>query len=253
MNKDAPILARGSRQTDLGRTYERFEIEIGSYPDGSPLIKWPLLLDNYDPYGGVDQIDRIMVRPGKLVIRPDSGDPVAIICGDPSAPIGSPAHKGVVELLWETFGGTTTATGHKMLDEHIGVIYGDSITEARARAIVENLAAKGFASANMVFGIGSYTYQFVTRDVYGFAMKATWVEIDGYGREIFKDPVTDSGMKKSAKGRLAVVLDDDGEFSLIDEATPEQEARSLLIPVWMNGEFLYRQNFAECREIARSR
>lgn len=62
MNKDAPILARGSRQTDLGRTYERFEIEVGSYPDGSPLIKWPLLLDNYDPYGGVDQIDRIMVR-----------------------------------------------------------------------------------------------------------------------------------------------------------------------------------------------
>lgn len=72
--------------------------------------------------------DRIMGRDGKLVIRPDSGDPVDIICGCRSAPAGSPAHKGVIRLLWETFGGTTTSTGHRLLDSHIGCIYGDSIS-----------------------------------------------------------------------------------------------------------------------------
>ena len=46
-------------------------------------------------------------RDGKLVIRPDSGDPADILCGDPTAEYGSPANKGVIQLLWETFGGTT--------------------------------------------------------------------------------------------------------------------------------------------------
>jgi len=140
-----------------------------------------------------------------------------------------------------------------MLDPHIGCIYGDSITHTRARAIIDNLAAKGFSSGNMVFGIGSYTYQYVTRDVFGFAMKATWVEVDGEARDIFKQPITDSGMKNSAKGRLAVVRDDKNELSLINQATPEQEAASLLVPVWRDGGFVRRQQtIEEIRALARS-
>lgn len=192
--------------------------------------------------------DEIMARDGKLVIRPDSGDPVLIICGDPAEPIGSPAHKGVIQLLWETFGGTETSTGHKLLDSHIGCIYGDSITYDRADAILTNLYRKSFASGNMVFGVGSFTYQYNTRDTFGFAMKATNVVINGESRAIFKDPVTDSGMKRSAKGRLAVVKDPSGHLSLINEATPEQEATSELKPVWRNGEFLKVWNLAEVRE-----
>ena len=72
--------------------------------------------------------DQILARDGKLVIRPDSGDPVKIICGDPDAPAGTPAHKGAVACLWDVFGGTQTSTGHRLLDPHIGLIYGDSIT-----------------------------------------------------------------------------------------------------------------------------
>lgn len=193
---------------------------------------------------------RIMGRDGKLVIRPDSGDPVAIVCGDPSAPEGSPERKGVVELLWDTFGGSMTSTGHRLLDPHVGCIYGDSINEDRARRILDGLAAKGFASANVVFGVGSYTYQFVTRDTYGFAMKATWVEIDGKGMDIFKRPKTDDGMKNSAKGRLSVVRGEDGKLQLINQATPEDEARSLLRLVWRNGNFVHRTSFSKIRECA---
>lgn len=113
--------------------------------------------------------------------------------------------KGSVQCLWETFSGTETAKGYKVLDEHVGLIYGDSITPQRAVDILQGLADKGFASSNIVLGIGSYTYQYVTRDTLGFAMKATYAEINGEGVQIFKQPKTDSG-KNSAKGMLRVDL-----------------------------------------------
>ncbi|MCX7124499.1 MAG: nicotinate phosphoribosyltransferase, partial [Gammaproteobacteria bacterium] len=97
----------------------------------------------------------ILNRDGKLVMRPDSGDPVKIVAGDPQAPIGSPEYKGAVECLWDVFGGTLTEQGYKMLDSHIGLIYGDSITLERAKNILQRLAEKGFASGNIVFGVGS--------------------------------------------------------------------------------------------------
>lgn len=189
---------------------------------------------------------------GKLVIRPDSGDPVKIVCGDPDAPEGTPAHKGVVQLLWDIFGGTTTSMGYKVLDEHVGVIYGDSINFDRADAMCLGLARKGFASNNIVLGIGSYNYQHVTRDTFGLAMKATWVQIKGKGIDIFKTPLTDtSHMKNSAKGRLAVLRGTDGELTLINQATPEQEAASLLREVWRDGQFVAMDTFKTIRDRAR--
>src|SRR6202012_226207 len=69
----------------------------------------------------------------------------------------------------ESFGGTETAQGYRALDSHIGLIYGDSITLERAALILEGLRAKRFASSHIVFGIGSYTYQGITRDTFGQA------------------------------------------------------------------------------------
>src|SRR5690606_2966258 len=109
------------------------------------------------------------------------------------------------ELLWDTFGGTVNAKGYKELIPQIGAIYGDSITIDRATQICERLKEKGFASTNVVLGIGSYTYQYNTRDTFGFAMKTTYGEVDSVGREIFKDPVTDDGTKKSAKGLIKII------------------------------------------------
>ncbi len=189
----------------------------------------------------------IVARDGKLVIRPDSGDPVYILTGDPAAIPGSPAFKGVVELLWETFGGTLTSTGHKQLDSHIGTIYGDAITYERGKAICDRLSAKGFASTNVVFGVGSFTYQFNTRDTFGQAMKSTWCEVNGVGRDLFKKPVTDSGTKNSAVGRLAVLYGPGGVPTLVNQASPGQEAASLLQPTWRNGQFLRHWDFEEVR------
>lgn len=165
--------------------------------------------------------EAIMARDGKLVIRPDSGNPVDIICGTEKSIVyndnidvtqrlnwtkvdlgnGFPAkwlvckgkvyeistntnsvsdvkfietsfkpeQKGVIELLWDIFGGTINEQGYKVLDPHIGAIYGDSITLERQEAIFKRLAAKGFASTNIVLGIGSFTYGYNTRDTFGLS------------------------------------------------------------------------------------
>lgn len=176
----------------------------------------------------------------KMVLRPDSGDPVKIICGDPDATPDSPAFKGAVQCLWDIFGGTETDQGFKVLHERVGLIYGDSITLDRAQAILTGLSAKGFASCNIVFGIGSYTYNYLTRDTFGFAVKATWGQVNGIGRELFKDPITDSGVKKSAKGLLRVEQTADG-FMLYDQQTAEQEQQGALEVVFKNGKL-----FREC-------
>lgn len=192
--------------------------------------------------------EQIMGRDGKLVIRPDSGDPELILCGNPDAPLHTTEREGVVRSLWRTFGGTTNKRGYKVLDPHVGVIYGDSITPERAKSITDNLERRGFASTNVVFGVGSFTYQHNTRDTFGSAMKATWAEVDGKGVNLLKDPVTDDGTKKSATGRLAVLEDSDG-LHLVQRATPAEEQRSLLETVWENGHFVKRQSFADVRAV----
>ena len=106
--------------------------------------------------------------------------------------------KGLIECLWDTFGGTITDKGFKLLDEHIGAIYGDAITLVRQRQILQRLADKGFAS-KLVLGIGSYSYQHVTRDTHGSAVKATSIVKADERIAIFKDPKT-ATKKKSAKG-----------------------------------------------------
>lgn len=178
----------------------------------------------------------IKSRDGKVIIRPDSGDPLKILCGDPGH-FKLPYRKGVMELLWDVFGGTTNSKGYRVLDKHIGCIYGDGISIDRAKEILAQLADKEFASSNIVFGIGSYTYQYNTRDTLGWAMKSTYIEIDGKGHNIQKDPITDDGTKKSATGILKVIKNKDGELKLHQECTWEQfhAADNELKCVYMDG------------------
>lgn len=191
--------------------------------------------------------EEILRRDGKVVIRPDSGDPVKIVAGDDDAPIGSPEHKGAIECLWDVFGGTITEKGYKMLDSHIGLIYGDSITLERAQAILQKLEEKGFCSANVVFGVGSFTYQYATRDNFGFAMKATSGVVNGERRDIFKDPKTDSGTKKSAKGLLRVE-NENGKLVLHDQQTEAQEKLGALEIMFEDGKLVNEVTLAEVRQ-----
>jgi len=202
------VMCMGTKEGEI----ETFRRLMKLYPTGILSV----VSDTWDFWGVLANIlpqlkGEIMARNGKLVIRPDSSPktPLEIICGDPEASKGTMDYKGAIEVLWEIFGGTTNAAGYRELDSHIGLIYGDSITLSLAKRINEALKAKGFASTNWVAGIGSYTYQYNTRDTFGFAMKATYGVVNVEGREIFKDPRTSKGpfSKKSAKGLIAVFKD----------------------------------------------
>lgn len=208
--------------------------------------------DGYDYWNVIGNVlpqlkNEIMARNGKVVIRPDSGDPVKIICGDPNGATEL-ERKGTIEALWDLFGGTTTSKGYKLLDNHIGCIYGDAITLERCEEICEKLKIKGFASTNMVYGVGSFTYQYNTRDTFGFALKSTLCVIDGDEKQIFKDPKTDNGIKKSQKGRVAVYMEE-GQVKFKDQLMLNEELDGdMLNTVFYNGLLMNETTFAEIRE-----
>lgn len=238
--------------------------------------------DTYDYWAVLTKIlpllkDVIMKRDGKLVIRPDSGDPRKIIAGLKegefrctkqgvayplsawsgaalTAPQGTLTAipkweiEGSIKTLYNIFGGTTTETGHLLLDSHIGLIYGDSITLERSDNILESLFDKGFASGNVVFGVGSFTYQYITRDTFGFAVKATATEVDGEFIAIFKDPATGDKLKKSAKGYMMVLLED-GEYVMYDNVSELEEALGELHVIYEDGLFAAKPDFNEIRRM----
>jgi len=293
------VMSCGGKEDEI-KTFERL---LDTFPEGILSIvsdTWNLwkVLTDYLP----KLKDKIMSRNGKIVIRPDSGIPEDIICGSgthPECPTNCDTwekylvnkrpewkfteseYKGVIELLWETFGGTINEKGYKVLDPHIGAIYGDSITLERANEICSRLESKGFCSTNIVFGIGSFTYNYNTRDTFGMVMKATYCEItpmecprgacvygieeacdhDGCANElnvecraIFKDPITDNGSKKSARGLLMVQENGSvpAKLELVQDVTWEQEAQGELEVVFENSKLIRRQNLEEIRNIIKS-
>jgi nicotinamide phosphoribosyltransferase len=229
------------------------------YPSGNLSI----VSDTWDFWNVVENMlpllkDKILARNGTTVIRPDSGEPVDIICGTlnpadyPNLNLvnRSAEQKGLIQCLWETFAGTTNSKGYKVLNPKIGAIYGDSITLERQEAIFEILEQQGFASSNIVLGIGSYSYQYNTRDTHGMAMKATHSIINGKGHNIFKDPKTDSGLKKSAKGLMRVKKKYGGGYVMYDEETELGESCGELKTVFLDGELVNPTTFNEIRERA---
>lgn len=239
------VMCAGGMDNEL-ETFRRLIQEI--YPAGIVSI----VSDSWDFWQVMTDFTvklkaQILARDGKVVFRPDTGCPVKMICGDADAPIGSPEYKGAMECLWDVFGGSESAQGYKLLDPHVGLIYGDSITIERATAICTGLKAKGFASTNVVFGIGSYTYQYVTRDTDGFAVKATFAKIAGEHREIFKAPKTGDGTKNSAKGLVAVYKDEQGEFYLKDQVSWNEVNNCEFVSVFENGKLFNEVTLAEVR------
>ena len=231
------VMSAHGKDNEL-QTFKRLITE--TYPKGIVSI----VSDTWDFWNVITNIavelkDIILNRDGKVVFRPDSGNPADILCGKDDS-------KGAVEILWDIFGGTINDKGYKELDPHVGIIYGDSITLELCEEICKRLDAKCFASTNVVFGVGSYTYQYVTRDTDGYAIKATYCEVNGEPRNIFKDPITDNGIKKSAKGILSV-HEVDGEFILEQESTFEKLHNSAMRLVFKNGKVYNMENFNKVR------
>lgn len=172
---------------------------------------------------------------------------------------------GSVECLWNIFGGTTTPLGYKQLNSKVGLIYGDSITLEVQVDMLQRLKDKGYASTNVVLGIGSFTYQHVTRDTFGWAIKATYVEVmeesNGgdeedlapqmvkVGRNIFKKPKTDDGTKNSLCGLIQVYRNEQGELVAKDKCTWEEEEDGLLEIIFIDGNIHENKSLKQIREV----
>lgn len=206
--------------------------------------------DTYDYWGVVSKVipllkDVIRERNGVLSIRPDSGDPFKILCGDSKAEPGSPEFNGTLCLLYNLYDDKiVNSRGYNVLDPHIRVIYGDAITPEITRAVGDWCIKMNFDITNVTFGIGAYTYQYVTRDTRGYAIKATDCIIGNQEIPIYKMPKTDPG-KKSPRGAVAVIRDGD-EYKMIDGLTiqeSENDDRNIMVVKYHNGRFANQESF----------
>jgi nicotinamide phosphoribosyltransferase len=230
---------------------EAFKNMLRLYPEGIVSI----VSDTYNVYhvcakdGFAGQLkDEILARPegSKVVFRPDSGNPEHVICGDPSAPVGSREWKGVIRLLEEVFGSEVNDKGFKQLNSKVGVIYGDGMYLGRYIRTLARLEEMGYAASNLVIGVGGILRNH-SRDSMGFALKATHVINNGVSVDIEKDPITDP-KKKSHKGFMYLSRDEDGVYHTIDQCTEEEERTGLLEVVFRNGAVVgEEQVFAEIR------
>ena len=216
------------------------------YPNAS----FSMVSDTYDYWNMIDNIlpackKEIMQHNGKLLVRPDSGDMVEISVK-------------TIEKLWNTFEGSVNSKGYKVLDPHIGIIYGDGCTLNNVKKVWEELEKKGFAANNIVFGVGAFCFSavvepdgrmvVVTRDMFGIAMKATFGEVNGQPIMIYKDPKTDvSHLKKSHKGCCHVYYDENGELRCRD-GYDSFVYDGALKTVFKDGEIYHTEIFKEIRD-----
>jgi nicotinamide phosphoribosyltransferase len=151
--------------------------------------------DSYDIYNAVENLwggelrDMVVASGATVVIRPDSGDPVAV-------------NQRLVQILGEKFGYTKNAKGFKVLN-NVRLIQGDGITELTVRSILGAFMAMGWSADNIAFGMGGALLQAVDRDTQKFAMKASSAKINDEWVNVVKDPITDPS-KRSKGGRVTL-------------------------------------------------
>jgi nicotinamide phosphoribosyltransferase len=232
-----------STTTIYGREneHEAFRKFLKMVPDNAIAS---LVSDSYNIWAAVDFFgtemkQEIMARKGRLVVRPDSGNPITVSLG-------------VVQKLWEYFGefGTINAQGFKTLPPQIGVIYGDGINIESIDKILALLAENKFTVDNIVFGSGGALLQKVDRDTHKFAFKCCAANIDDNWVDVYKDPITDSG-KASKKGRLKLVADHTWQDKKIGPTFKtvriEEPGIDYLKTVFLNGELVNETTLNDVR------
>ncbi len=231
-----------STMTSWGEPFEVKAMEnmLDSYPTGLVAC----VSDSFDiiracrDYWGTALRDKILSRDGRLVIRPDSGDPVQTL-------------KQIFHILWDKFGGTTNEKGFKVLDPHVRVIQGDGVNYESISDICNMMIEEGFSVENIAFGMGGALLQKVDRDTQKFAFKCSSITINGEEAEVRKNPIeiNEKGervqsFKKSKAGRLKLVNGQTVEHS-------HDEINDELVEVFLNGKVMKEWTFEEVRERAK--
>lgn len=213
---------------------------LDAYPNG--LIS--CVSDSYNVYEACSKIwgenlrEKILGRNGTLVIRADSGDPIEVLIR-------------LLNILYEKFGGIVNEKGYKLLDPHIRLIQGDGITIKTIESISKAIEEAGFSIDNLVFGSGGGLLQKFDRDTMKFAIKCSYVQVEGSpGYAVVKDPITDV-KKRNKPGRLKLVKDNEGNYTTINNIENQDifdQAEDQLVTVYENGVLLCDYAFEDIRK-----
>ena len=223
-----------------------------------------MVSDTYNIYYACDYIygqlfrDKILMRDGKFVIRPDSGDPVLVLCGNPDADPSSEYYElekeGIINILARRFGYDLNNRGYKVINQKIGILQGDGIDYEMTLKILERMKEMGYASSNMVFGSGGGLLQKFNRDTMKFAIKASHAIVNGQHRDLKKNPFTDPG-KVSKTGYMKLVSTFKHGNHTYETVEMTQEnldwANDILRSVLLNGDLLVDDDFSTVRDLAK--
>lgn len=226
--------AEHSTITSWGREREvdAYENMLKQFAGEGKLVA--VVSDSYDLYNAIDTMwggklkQQVINNGGTVVIRPDSGDPVEVVCE-------------TLRRIERAFGVSINARGYKVLPEYIRVIQGDGVNPESIKAILQAMKVRGYSAENIAFGMGGKLLQCVDRDTLKFAMKASAISINGSWSDVYKDPATDPG-KGSKRGRLALAKTSSGTYQTVRlEELGERENQ--LFTVYEDGKLLIDEAF----------
>lgn len=242
--------AEHSTITSWGRDHEvdAYRNMVKKFAKPGSLVA--VVSDSYNVFDAVAKLwcgsllKEVQESGGTVVVRPDSGDPATVVLK-------------LMQIFDERLDPlhlmTINSKGYKVLPSFFRIIQGDGVNIDSIDEILTTLETHGYSASNVAFGMGGALLQKVDRDTQKFAIKcsAAFFEkitemsaeagefkrlgyADGEWKDVFKDPVTDSG-KVSKKGRLELTRTADG-YKTIPES--ELDGESALVLVFENGKMM---------------
>lgn len=222
----------------LENEVDAFRNMLTAYPTGLVAV----VSDSRDIFAACSDLwgnqlkDEVLNRDGVLVVRPDSGDPPTVVVK-------------VLQALANAFGGEYNDKGYLVLNPKVRAIQGDGIDPEMLTKILEATTANKLSADNIAFGSGGGLLQKLNRDTLKFAFKCSSVVVDGEQRDVYKDPITDTG-KSSKRGRLKLTTTAGAHgpvFATVAESDPGDD---LLQTVYENGEVVKEYDFEDVRRNA---
>ena len=218
-----------SIMTSMGAEGEEalFEHLLDKYPTGILSV----VIDSYNYQHFITVIaakfkDKILAREGKVVFRPDSGEPVY-------------TSMDVFLMLENVFGITMNSKGYRVLNPKVGLLWGDGIDLDGLTAILDNFYVNNVSSANIVFGMGGGLLQKLNRDTMRCAFKCSAQKQGGKWVDIMKNPLDHS--KISKKGKLGVIWDVEGQIITVNQKDGRYAPEGDLLQLVYNNGILCRK------------
>jgi nicotinamide phosphoribosyltransferase len=228
--------------TAWGKDHEvdAYENILDNVPDGVVAC----VSDSYDIYDAVRNLwggklhDKVLQRNGTLVIRPDSGDAIAVL-------------EQIFHIAADKFGYEVNRKGWKVISPQVRFIQGDGVNYHTIQNMISQLTRKGWSMDNWGFGMGGALLQQINRDTLRFALKCSAIDVNGQWHDVYKQPVTDPG-KDSRAGRFVLLKQGQEFITVKQQAGGSIEGADQLETVLENGVLRRDQTLGEIRGIAAS-